>query len=315
MGVKDITHPDDMDSSMGHIKKAINMSVDNYQLEKRYLHKEGHHIHAVVTVTVRRDNEGKLLEFITQILNITPRILAENKKAALLDLTEEQNASLMNFAHIVSHNLRSHASNLSMLTQFLKEEQDAEERGHLHTMLHNAAEGLSETVHHLNTVVHVKTQIADQLVPINLRGVVSRVTSSIPAISGEHNVNIDIKIDAKTSVLAVAAYLESIFFNLFTNAIKYRSAERPLDINIKSKESKDEVQVFFKDNGLGIDLNRYGQHLFGMYKTFHKNKEAKGIGLFITKNQIEAMNGKITVASAVNEGATFILTLKKGMEV
>jgi signal transduction histidine kinase len=65
----------------------------------------------------------------------------------------------------------------------------------------------------------------------------------------------------------------------------------------------------FNDNGLGINLERHGEKLFGMYKTFHEHKDAKGIGLFITKNQIEAMDGKIEVESAVDEGTTFRVTL------
>ncbi|MGY8915134.1 MAG: ATP-binding protein, partial [Flavobacteriales bacterium] len=67
--------------------------------------------------------------------------------------------------------------------------------------------------------------------------------------------------------------------------------------------------LLFRDNGLGIDLKKHGKKIFGMYKTFHKHKEAKGIGLFITKNQVEAMNGKISVESQVDEGTTFKVTL------
>ena len=65
------------------------------------------------------------------------------------------------------------------------------------------------------------------------------------------------------------------------------------------------------DNGLGIDLDKYGKKLFGMYKTFHRNKDARGIGLFITKNQVESMGGKISVVSEVNVGTTFTVKFLK----
>jgi signal transduction histidine kinase len=68
----------------------------------------------------------------------------------------------------------------------------------------------------------------------------------------------------------------------------------------------------FMDNGLGIDLDRYGSKLFGMYKTFHNLPEARGIGLFISKNQIEAMGGKIEVESEVNVGTTFTTFFRIG---
>ncbi|MBT8320234.1 MAG: ATP-binding protein, partial [Eudoraea sp.] len=84
-----------------------------------------------------------------------------------------------------------------------------------------------------------------------------------------------------------------------------------LCLKIKARSKGNDVVVTFEDNGQGIDLERHGSKIFGMYKTFHKHKDAKGIGLFITKNQIEAMDGKIDIESAVGEGTTFHLTFKK----
>jgi signal transduction histidine kinase len=63
--------------------------------------------------------------------------------------------------------------------------------------------------------------------------------------------------------------------------------------------------LYISDNGLGLDLKKHKNALFGMYKTFHKHQNSRGIGLFITKNQVEAMGGKIKVYSEVNKGTTF----------
>jgi signal transduction histidine kinase len=60
---------------------------------------------------------------------------------------------------------------------------------------------------------------------------------------------------------------------------------------------------------VGIDLEKYGLAIFGLYKTFHGNTNAEGIGLYITKNQIEALGGQITVESTVDEGSKFIITI------
>jgi len=95
--------------------------------------------------------------------------------------------------------------------------------------------------------------------------------------------------------------------NLFTNSIKYSSPKRSLALKITAVQKDDHTLVTFSDNGQGIDLKRHGNAIFGMYKTFHKHKDAKGIGLFITKNQIESMNGKIEVDSQVNKGTNFRL--------
>ena len=103
--------------------------------------------------------------------------------------------------------------------------------------------------------------------------------------------------------------VDSVLLNLFTNSIKYSSPRRKPKITVSSKKKGKNIIVDFKDNGLGINMERHGKKLFGMYKTFHQHEDAKGIGLFITKNQIEAMDGKIEVESAVDKGTTFRVTL------
>jgi signal transduction histidine kinase len=67
------------------------------------------------------------------------------------------------------------------------------------------------------------------------------------------------------------------------------------------------IELRFADNGLGIDLSKYGDKLFGLHKTFHENKDARGVGLFLTKTQIEAMGGTIGAESELGKGTTFII--------
>jgi signal transduction histidine kinase len=99
---------------------------------------------------------------------------------------------------------------------------------------------------------------------------------------------------------------------LYTNSLKYSSPKRKPVISVSSSSKNNYIQIEFKDNGQGIDLERHGSKVFGMYKTFHAHKEAKGIGLFITKNQIESMDGSISLKSKVDKGTTFFIKLKKG---
>jgi sensor histidine kinase regulating citrate/malate metabolism len=93
--------------------------------------------------------------------------------------------------------------------------------------------------------------------------------------------------------------------NFTTNAIKYSHPDRIPEIYYDLEKENDKFVLKIKDNGLGIDLDRHGEKLFGMYKTFHNNPDARGIGLFITKNQIESMGGKVEVESKKNIGTTF----------
>ena len=105
--------------------------------------------------------------------------------------------------------------------------------------------------------------------------------------------------------MSVPAYLESIILNLMTNAVKYGHPMRAPKITIEASKEGNGIVLSVTDNGLGIDLDRYGDKIFGMYKTFHNNKDARGLGLYIIKNQIEAMDGYITVESSVNKGSVF----------
>lgn len=315
LNFQDLTHPDDISKDLDSLKQIIDGNIQNYQIEKRYFHKDGSIVYAILTVTAIRDLQDNLLHFVSQIMDITSRIKADNKTKKLIELTGSQNKSLLNFAHIVSHNLRSHSTNLSMLTNFLKDETDLKEKMHLENMLSDASESLSETVHHLNDVVQITTSTKEQLKKVNLLRVVQSVEKNINALLQEKNVLYHFEIPEDLYIKAVPAYLESIFLNLFTNSIKYSSPNRRPKINITTKVHKDNLVIDFSDNGQGIDLKRHGEKLFGMYKTFHQHKDAKGIGLFITKNQIEAMNGNIEVKSKVDIGTTFILSFKTYNEV
>ncbi|MDC0007163.1 ATP-binding protein [Winogradskyella sp.] len=98
--------------------------------------------------------------------------------------------------------------------------------------------------------------------------------------------------------------------NFLTNAIKYKKPNEPAKVEIIATKKGHCIEMRIKDHGLGIDLEKHGDKLFGMYKTFHKHKDARGLGLFITKNQIEAIGGKIEVESAINVGTTFIIKFK-----
>ena len=102
-------------------------------------------------------------------------------------------------------------------------------------------------------------------------------------------------------------YLESIILNLLSNALKYRVPGREPEIRFETVMVNDKPVLKVHDNGLGIDLEKYGDQIFGLRKVFHENKDARGVGLFLTRTQVEAMGGKIKVVSKVGVGSTFIV--------
>lgn len=172
-------------------------------------------------------------------------------------------------------------------------------------MLTDASDNLMVTLDDLNQVVDINTNINIEKKSVNLNKQLAKVQQNLAAFLTEHNAKIENSVSAKVFVKAVPSYLDSILLNLITNAVKYRHPERNPEIKISTKKENNFIILSVQDNGLGIDMKKHSEKLFGMYKTFHRNKDSRGIGLYITKNQIEAMGGKILVESKVNQGTTF----------
>ena len=179
-------------------------------------------------------------------------------------------------------------------------------------LLGTASENLEETIEHLNEVVVINTLVKENLNPLNLHDFVENAVKNTSALAMKAAVKIKFEIDKKVNILGIPAYLDSILLNFITNGIKYRSLERESFIKLytQSNLASGETILNIEDNGLGIDLKRHKHKIFGMYNTFHKHEDARGIGLFITKNQIEAIGGKIEVESEVNKGTLFKIYLK-----
>ncbi len=218
---------------------------------------------------------------------------------------ESQNSRLFNFAHIVSHNLRSHASNLSLTLDLLKSINNPDEEEELKSSLFDISESLNETINHLNEIVTAQSHSLDERRILSFDHVLQSTVSSISRMIEETQTEIFSDFSEVPEIRYIPSYLESIFLNLITNAIKYRHPDRHPVIDICSFKEEDKTCLMIRDNGLGIDLEKHGDNLFNMYQTFHTGKESVGIGLFITKNQIETLQGSIHVQSAVDEGTTF----------
>lgn len=251
------------------------------------------------------DIEGKINGLIGISMDITSIKKKEEQLQHLINITSVQNKKLINFAHIVSHNLRSHSANFSMLLQFLNSEENEAEKDKIMKMLGQASDNLLETLSNLNEVVDINTNINLKKVPIQLGHAITKAQQNLAALLNQNKVVITNQVPKELSVLSIPAYLDSILLNLMTNAVKYRSPDRQPKITIAAKRMDKEVMLSFSDNGLGIDLDRYSDKIFGMYKTFHNNKDAKGFGLYLIRNQIESMGGRINVESRVDQGTTF----------
>ncbi|MCR5863166.1 PAS domain-containing sensor histidine kinase [Flavobacterium sp. J372] len=298
-------HPDDLKGQEKAQKislKNTNISYESIYRVKtvdgtyRWLLSRGRVVHF--------DAKGKPVRAMGVHKDITQLKEKEMELASTIDIVGTQNNKLSNFAHIVSHNLRSHAGNLRMLLDLFKAA-PPEQRDEMMQHLEAISDGLNITIGHLKELVEIQSEIKLEKQPLNLRHYLKNILNILHNEITKHGVNVDINIPLDATVNYNPAYLESILLNFTTNAIKYSSPDRKpmLTYDFSIVDGKKILAV--SDNGLGIDLRRHKNSLFGMYKTFHKNQNSRGIGLFITKNQVEAMGGRIEVNSEVNKGTTF----------
>lgn len=241
--------------------------------------------------------------------DITEMKINENELQKNISIISDQNKRLKHFTYIVSHNIRSHAANIFSLANIVCD--SSTEELEYHSMLKQSCGYLLETLDNLNEVLAIQENTSIEKKDINLYSIANKVIELLHTEIEESNTLIQINIAHNVSVHYNLAYLESVLLNLITNAIKYRNNAIKNKVKVSFEDRQNEGVLTVSDNGLGIDLNRHGERLFGMYQTFHKHPKAKGIGLYLIKNQVESMGGHIHVDSEVMEGTTFTVTFPK----
>jgi PAS domain S-box-containing protein len=257
------------------------------------------------------DNSGNPLEVLCIGHDITSLILRQQELQALVDVTSNQNKKLLNFTYIISHNIRSHVANIIGLIE-LNDNGDPQDKETSWNMMKKSVDGLDTTIHNLNDVINIQTNVNLPIKKIYLQKEIAKILDSIRVLFEKDNATIKYDFDESAYLCTNPAYLESIILNLMTNAIKYKSLDRALKIELYLRTENQHQVLAFTDNGTGINLDQNGGEVFGMYKTFHGNVDAKGMGLFIVKNQIEALGGKIEVESEVDKFTTFTMFFPVG---
>ncbi|MCX2679678.1 PAS domain S-box protein [Galbibacter sp. EGI 63066] len=299
----DTVPPEDKKKELRALKEVLdNGRYGPY--EGRYVSKNNELVPALITRVLITNSAGRKLiwSVIQDISHIKEK---EEELMEVINVASEQNNRLLNFAHIVSHNLRSHASNFSMLIELLGIEDDIFKKVEIIEMLNSASKKMLETIANLNEIIAINTNLNIKTQVANLNDEINEAFTNISELMKNNFVEVENNIPDDLNIKVVKAYLESILLNIFTNAIKYKAPNRYPKIKIDYEKIKGYLVLTIEDNGLGVDLKKHGHKLFGMYKTFHGNRDARGIGLFITKNQIEAMKGKIEAESEPGKGTKF----------
>ena len=306
----DRVHPEDKEQYFKDFKDHLNGLLPNYENKHRILHKDGTYRWVLDRGQyIEKNISGEATRVIGTHVDITDYADNEQKIKETLDLIAKKNSKLQNFAHIVTHNLKQHAGNFESLLQFYDEAKDEEEKTEMLDYMKTLSKSLTKTINDLSEIVSIQSKPEETSENIKLNAKINNVLKDLEYLISEKSANIKVSISDDCSVNFNKSYLYSIVQNLVTNAIKYKHPKRNPEILIASECFDTHTNLVVKDNGIGINLDKFKNDLFGLYKTFHNNPDAEGVGLYLVKNQLEAFGGSVDVESTINEGTTFTLHL------
>lgn len=222
----------------------------------------------------------------------------------------EYNQQLEQFAFITAHNLRAPVARILGLANVIELEKDEATKGLLVEKIIHSCKDLDAVIHDINTILVIRNDHNPSFDTIDLSVVLASSLLTLQPEIDRTRTQLQVNFTEPT-IKGITPYVQSIFTNLIHNAIKYKHPHRYPIISIQSKQVKGATEITLTDNGIGIDLEMHGEKVFGLYKRFHTHTEGRGMGLFLVKNQMEAMKGSVSVHSTPDKGTTFTLRLPR----
>jgi signal transduction histidine kinase len=220
-----------------------------------------------------------------------------------------RNRHLEDFCFIIAHNLRTPVASLENLCELVLDTDSIAEAREYSDRMHKVTSFLHDTLEDLVQVLESPDDHNMKYESVSMGETLEKIIDLMQFEIAEANAIISANFDSVPLLNYPARYLESIFINLLSNALKYSMEDHAPLINIWSSVKDGWISLDFKDNGRGIDLEKYGKELFMFGKSFHGHKDSRGIGLFMLKSQIESLGGRISVSGAENAGLHFHLKL------
>ena len=296
---------------LAKIKKAIANSHE-CEIEVINYKKSGEEFWVNMSISPVFNEFKKATHFIAIEKDFTERKNKEIEKELLITELSQNNKDLRHFSYVISHNLRAPVANLLGLTTLTDQYKIPNKSlKFIIDSIKQSANRFDDTLKDLTHILMIKDQTNVVKEDVLLVNTITNILSQLSILINDNEVKLSYDFTNAPMVYFTTSYLESVFLNLITNSIKYKSLKLKPNITIYASETDEFVIVTYKDNGIGIDLETHKEKLFKLYQRFHDRSEGKGMGLYLIKSQIEAMDGEITIESEVNVGTTFTMKFKK----
>jgi signal transduction histidine kinase len=254
--------------------------------------------------------QQRLLE--SENRNLGSQLIEQNQTLSQVNAElVKYNNDLRQFSYTISHNLRGPIASLLGLGQLVQKDNLNDFNKEILEYILTTTHRLDSIIKDLNKIIDIRHDIFRVREKISLREIISEIEQMLEREIESYGIQVIKQFEPIATVYMVRPMLSSILYNLLSNAIKYHSPDRSPVISISMKEDAKSYSMQVEDNGLGIDLEKQGENIFKLYKRFHLHTEGKGIGLYLVKQQTEALGGTITVSSKPNQFTLFTLTFPK----
>lgn len=302
---RDLMHPEDHDSTKVALKKAV-IKGEPYHLIYRWRHRDGHYCWIEEYGThITKDNKQYLLGVmfdISEKKNYEKELQQQNE-----DL-KKANAELDHFAYSVSHDLRAPLTSAMGLLRLLKVEQDPTLRDHFSEVVQQS---LTKLDHYIQDIIHLTKNARTELdvAPVNLKEMIDEVVTSQQQNANEEGVAVYAEVRNSQEFHTDARRLWIVLNNLVSNAIRYHFPLREQSyVRIVAEADSAQLTLTVEDNGIGIQPEHLDK-IFDMFYRATDRKVGSGLGLYLVKETIDRLGGKVRVTSVYEQGTTFVVRL------
>ncbi len=302
-------HEDDRDFMNDVERKAIEGDDSQYVVQSRIRRRDNEIIYIEATAHIYRDEAGNAIKLIGTAQDITELKHQEAERRKLIADLMQQNKDLQQFSYIISHNLRAPVANIVGLGKMYRAGKADERNEQIVRNMQESAEDIDSVIKDLSNILTLRSGIGAEKESVDVQEIFSTVIKTLHPQIEEVNAKISSDFVNVPKVFTIKSYLHSILYNLISNALKYRSPERTLEINVAAGKRINYACISVQDNGLGFDTDKYRDKIFGLYRRFHPQIEGKGIGLYLVKVQAETLGGWVEVESEPGKGTKFTVFL------
>lgn len=301
----EMIYPDDLQHVMAIVAEA-KRSLSSSAIYHRIIRSnDGSVRHIFSQGEYEFDEQGKVIGLHGVAHDITDQKHAELERIKMIADLTQRNKDLEQFSYVVSHNVRAPLANIISLIGLLEYSTLGPDGKDVFNALNESTDKLDYVIRDLNLILNMNRKIDEKKELVSFEELMNDIKIGIANLITAGKAELTSNFSEIGCIHTFKSYLHSIFYNLILNSIKYRRPDTPAMIHVSSKIEKDKLILEFSDNGIGIDLERHQDQLFGLYKRFHPHIEGKGMGLHMVKMQVEQLHGKITVESEVDKGTTF----------